>query len=147
MQEAEEKAREWKDKYLRISAEFYNFRKRTLKEKSDLLRTGNEDLLKKILPVVDDFERGIDTIDKSTDLDALRTGIHLIYNKFSEFIKQQGLKEIEAKEQPFDLDFHEAMTKIPAPTEELKGKVVDVLEKGYFLNEKVVRYAKVIVGE
>jgi molecular chaperone GrpE len=142
-----EKAADWQDKYIRLSAEFDNYRKRTLKEKSDLIRIANEDLLKDILPVVDDFERGIDFVDKSQDLEALRTGIHLIYNKFAEFLKQEGLKEIPSKEQVFDLDFHEALTKIPAPNEELKGKVVDVIEKGYTLNDKVIRYAKVVVGE
>ncbi len=138
---------DWHDKYLRLSAEFDNYRKRTIKEKADLLRLANEDLLKDILSVVDDFERGIETIDKSQDLDALRAGIHLIYNKFNDFIKQKGLKEIESMEKPFDIDFHEAVTKIPAPSAKLKGKVVDVIEKGYILNEKVIRYAKVVVGE
>jgi molecular chaperone GrpE len=141
------KASELQDKYLRLSAEFDNYRKRTLKEKSELIRIANEDLLKDILPVVDDFERGISIIDKSQDLDALRTGIHLIYSKFSDFLKTEGLKEIDAKGKVFDLEFHEALTKIPAPDEELKGKVVDVIEKGYMLNDKVIRYAKVVVGE
>jgi molecular chaperone GrpE len=127
------KASELQDKYLRLSAEFDNYRKRTLKEKSELIRIANEDLLKDVLPVVDDFERGISIIDKSQDLDALRTGIHLIYSKFSDFLKTEGLKEIDAKGKVFDLEFHEALTKIPAPDEELKGKVV--------------RYAKVVVGE
>jgi molecular chaperone GrpE len=145
--ELSQKSGELQDKYIRLSAEFDNYRKRTLKEKSELIRAANEDLLKDILPVADDFERGIDFIDKSQDLDALRTGIHLIYSKFSDFLKQEGLKEIEAKEKPFDLEYHEALTKIPAPNEELKGKVVDVIEKGYMLNEKVIRYAKVVVGE
>jgi molecular chaperone GrpE len=146
-EEAENKAREWQDKYIRLSAEFDNYRKRTLKEKSDLIKFANEDLLKKILPVIDDFERGIQIIDKSEDIDALRKGIHLIYNKFSDFLKQNGVKEIEATSQAFDLDFHEALTKIPAPSEELKGKVVDVIEKGYILGDKVIRYSKVVVGE
>jgi molecular chaperone GrpE len=146
-EEAENKAREWQDKYIRLSAEFDNYRKRTLKEKADLMRYANEELLKKILPVIDDFERGIQIIDKSEDIVALKTGIHLIYNKLSEFIKQNGIKEIEAMNQPFDLDYHEAMTKIPAPTQDLKGKVVDVIEKGYILGDKVIRYAKVVVGE
>lgn len=145
--ELEHTSHEWQDKYLRLSAEFDNYRKRTLKEKADLIINANENLLKDILPVVDDFERGIDHIDKSEDLEALRTGIHLIYSKFSEFLKQKGIKEIEAKGQPFDLDLHEAMTKIPAPSETDKGKVLDVIEKGYTLNEKVIRYAKVIVGD
>ncbi len=142
-----QEAHEWHDKYLRLSAEFDNYRKRTLKEKADLMRLANEDLLKDIISVIDDFERGIDTMDKSEDLDALKEGIHLIYNKFSDFIKQKGLKEIEALEKPFDIDYHEAVTKIPAPTKKLKGNVVDVIEKGYILNEKVIRYAKVVVGE
>lgn len=145
--EETEKGKEWQDKYMRLSAEFDNYRKRTLKEKTDLIKTANQDLLVDILSVVDDFERGIDTIDKSEDLKALKDGIHLIYDKFNAFLKQKGIKEIEAKEQEFDLDLHEAMTKIPAPDESLKGKVVDVIEKGYTLNEKVIRYAKVVVGD
>ena len=147
LSQSEEKTQEAQDKYLRLSAEFDNYRKRTLKEKSDLIRLANEDLLKNLLPVIDDFERGIENVDKSQDIDALRQGIHLIYNKFVEFIKQNGIKEIDAKEQSFDLDFHEALTKIPAPSEELKGKVLDVIEKGYILNDKVIRYAKVVVGD
>lgn len=147
LEEAGNKAREWQDKYVRLSAEFDNYRKRTLKEKADLMRFANEDLLIKILPVIDDFERGIQIIDQSEDIVALKSGIHLIYNKFNEFIKQNGIKEIEAKNLTFDLDFHEAMTKIAAPTEDLKGKVVDVIEKGYTLGDKVIRYAKVVIGE
>ena len=147
IEELEEKAKDWHDKYLRLSAEFDNYRKRTLKEKADLMRMANEELLKDILPVVDDFERGMDSMDKSDDVDALKEGVHLIHRRFIEFLKQKGVKEIEAKEQQFDIDFHEAMTKIPAPSEDLKGKVVDVIEKGYTLNDKVVRYAKVVVGD
>lgn len=147
IKELEQKAKEWHDKYLRLSAEFDNYRKRTLKEKADLMRMANEDLLKDILPVVDDFERGMDSMDKSEDVDALKEGVHLIHRRFMEFLKQKGIKEIEAKDQPFDIDFHEAMTKIPAPSKDMKGKVVDVIEKGYTLNEKVVRYAKVVVGD
>lgn len=147
IEELEKNVKEWHDKYLRLSAEFDNYRKRTLKEKADLLRLANEDLLKDILPVVDDFERGMESMDKSEDVDALKEGVHLIHRRFMEFLKQKGIKEIEAKDQTFDIDFHEAMTKIPAPSQELKGKVVDVIEKGYTLNEKVVRYAKVVVGD
>jgi len=146
-EEAENKAREWQDKYIRLSAEFDNYRKRTLKEKADLLKFANEDLLKKILPVIDDFERGIQIIDLSEDIVALKTGIHLIYNKFNDFIKQNGIKEIGALNLTFDLDYHEAMTKIPASSEDLKGKVVDIIEKGYMLGDKVIRYSKVVVGE
>ncbi len=144
---AEDSAKEWQDKYMRLSAEFDNYRKRTLKEKADLTKSANGDLLKDILPVVDDFERGFDTIEKSEDIDGLKQGMNLIYTKFIEFLRQNGVKEIEAKEKEFDIDFHEALTKIPAPSDELKGKVVDVIEKGYLLNEKVIRYAKVVVGE
>ncbi|MBN2484857.1 MAG: nucleotide exchange factor GrpE [Bacteroidales bacterium] len=144
---AEEAVREWQDKYIRLSAEFDNYRKRTLKEKTDLIKQANSDLLKDILPVIDDLERGIDHIDKTEDLEGLKKGILLIYNKFVEFVRQNGIKEIEAKEKDFDIDFHEALTKIPAPSEELKGKVVDVIEKGYLLNDRVIRYAKVVVGE
>lgn len=145
--ELEQSSKEWQDKYIRLSAEFDNYRKRTLKEKTDLILNANENLLKDILTVVDDFERGIDHLDKSHDLDALKKGIHLIYTKFSEFLKQKGIKEIDAKGQDFDIDFHEAMTKIPAPSKEEKGKVVDIIEKGYMLNDKVIRYAKVVIGD
>lgn len=145
--EAAEKEGEWHNKYLRLSAEFDNYRKRTLTEKAELTKTANAELLKDMLSVVDDFERGMDNMDKSEDVNALKEGVHLIHAKFIEFIRQNGVAEIEAKEKEFDVDFHEALTKIPAPTEELKGKVVDVIEKGYLLNEKVIRYAKVVVGE
>ncbi len=144
---AKENASEWHDKYIRLSAEFDNYRKRTIKEKADLTKQANGDLLKDILPVIDDFERGHENLEKATDLEGIKEGINLIYNKFVEFLRQNGIKEIDAKEKDFDIDFHEALTKIPAPTEDLKGKVVDVIEKGYLLNEKVIRYAKVVVGE
>lgn len=147
IKDSDENAKEWHDKYLRLSAEFDNYRKRTLKEKADLIRLANEDLLKDILSVVDDFERGMDSMDKSQDVDALKEGVHLIHRRFMEFLKQKGIKEIEARNKDFDIDFHEAMTKIPAPAKNMKGKVVDVIEKGYTLNDKVVRYAKVVVGD
>lgn len=146
-EDAIESAKEFQDKYMRLSAEFDNYRKRTLKEKADLTKSANADLLKEILPVVDDFERGRENIEKTNDLDGLKEGVELIYTKFVEFLGKNGVKEIEAKETAFDLDFHEALTKIPAPTEDLKGKVVDVIEKGYLLNDKVIRYSKVVVGE
>ena len=146
-EEKQKEGTDWRDKYMRLSAEFDNYRKRTLKEKTDLIKVANEDLLKSILSVVDDFERGMNTIDTAKDVEAMKEGMTLIYGKFSEFLKQNGVKEIEAKEKEFDLDFHEALTKIPAPSEELKGKVVDVIEKGYTLNEKVIRFSKVVVGD
>lgn len=145
--DAEENGKIWHDKYLRLSAEFDNYRKRTLKEKSDLTKLANAELLKDILTVVDDFERGLSHFDKADDMNSLKEGVELIHTKFVEFLKRNSVKEIEAKDKDFDLDFHEAMTKIPAPTKEQKGKVVDVLEKGYMLNDKVLRFAKVVVGD
>jgi molecular chaperone GrpE len=139
--------KDFQDKYIRLMAEFDNFRKRTLKERTELIKTAGEDILVNILPVVDDFERGLQVIDKSEDLESVKQGIHLIYNKFRDFLNQRGVKEIESVQQPFNVDVHEAITKIPAPTEDLKGKVVDVVQKGYILNEKVIRFAKVVVGE
>lgn len=142
-----EKLVEMNDKYLRLAAEYDNYRRRTLKEKMELTKSAGEDILVNILPVMDDFERGLNHMDEAKDLEAVKEGVKLIYNKFKEFLKQRGVKEIEAKEKDFDTDLHEAITKIPAPTEELKGKVVDVVEKGYYLNEKVIRFSKVVIGE
>ena len=146
-EELAEKLEEINDKYLRLSAEFDNYRKRTLKEKMDLTKTAGEDILINILPVVDNFERAIEASKKAEDIDAVMQGIDLIYNNFKDFLKQRGVKEIEAVGQPLDTDWHEAITNIPAPDEESKGKIVDVIEKGYALNDKVIRYAKVVVGE
>ena len=142
-----EKLAEMNDKYLRLAAEYDNYRKRTLKEKMELSKSAGENILINILPVIDDFERGLGTIDQAKDIKAVKEGVQLIYNKFSEFLKQRGVKEIDAKEKDFDTDMHEAITKIPAPTDKLKGKVVDVIEKGYYLNEKVIRFSKVVIGE
>ncbi len=143
----EEQVNEYKDKYIRLSAEFDNYRKRTLKEKIELTKTASEEIIKKLLPIVDDFERGLSHMEEVKDVKAVKDGVVLIYNKLGDILKQQGVKEIEAKEKAFDMDIHEAVTKIPAPKEELKGKVVDVVEKGYYLNEKIIRYPKVVVGE
>ena len=142
-----EKVNELQDKYLRLSAEFDNYRKRTLKEKSEMIKTASEDLLKKIIPVVDDFERGLSVLNTAKDLDAVKEGMNLIYSRFSEFLLQNGIREIESLNHEFTTDLHEAVTKIPAPEENLKGKVVDVIEKGYYLHDKVIRYPKVVVGE
>jgi molecular chaperone GrpE len=144
---AEEKLAELQDRYLRLSAEFDNYRKRTLKERMDLLKSANEELISKILPVMDDFERAIQQIDEAKDIEALKQGVHLIHNKFSGFLSQEGVKEIEALHKDFDTDIHEAVTKIPAPEKKLKGKVVDVIQKGYYLNDKVIRFSKVVIGE
>lgn len=142
-----EKLAELNDKYVRLSAEFDNYRRRTLKEKMELTKTAGESLIVGLLPVVDDFDRALAHIDEAKDIDALKEGIKLIYNKFNEYLKQKGVKEIEAKEKDFDTDVHEAITKIPAPTEDMKGKVIDCVEKGYTLNDKVIRFSKVVVGE
>lgn len=144
---AEEKVKEFQEKYLRLSAEFDNYRKRTLKERIELTKVASEEILVKLLPVFDDFERALQHMDDAKDVDAVKEGVGLIYNKFSDLLKQQGVKEIEAKNQEFDMDLHEAVTKIPAPDDDLKGKVVDVIEKGYYLHEKIIRYPKVVVGE
>lgn len=142
-----EKLDELNDRYLRLAAEYDNYRKRTLKEKMELTKTAGADILVNILPVMDDFERALGHLDQAKDMASVRDGIMLIYNKFADFLKQRGIKEIEAKEKDFDTDLHEAITKIPAPNEELKGKVVDVVEKGYYMYDKVIRFSKVVVGE
>jgi molecular chaperone GrpE len=141
------KLEEISDKHLRLQAEFDNFRKRTLKEKAELIKSGGEIVLINILPVIDDFERALNLLINIPDDDAGKQGTLLIYNKFREFLKQNNVKEIEAIHMDFNVDLHEAITKIPAPDETLKGKVVDVLQKGYLLNEKVIRFAKVVIGE
>lgn len=147
IEELGEKLQEVNDKYMRLSAEFDNYRKRTLKEKMELTKTAGEKILVNILPVMDNFERAIKSVDQAGDVEAIKEGIMHIYNNFGEFLKQNGISEIEAANAEFDTDLHEALTKIPAPSEELKGKVVDCIEKGYKLNDKVIRYAKVVVGE
>ena len=135
------------DKYLRLSAEFDNYRKRTLRERMELTKTAAESVMLSILPVTDDFERAMHSIEQGMDFEATKEGILLIYNKFKEFNKQNGITEIEAAGKPFNTDLHEALTKIPAPSEEMKGKIIDVIQKGYYLNDKVIRFAKVVVGE
>jgi len=135
------------DKYLRLSAEFDNYRKRTLRERMELTKTAAESVLLSILPVADDFERAMHSIEEGMDFEATKEGILLIYNKFKEFTLQNGITEIEAIGQDFNTDLHEALTKIPAPSKEMKGKIIDVIQKGYYLNEKVIRFAKVVVGE
>jgi molecular chaperone GrpE len=143
----EEKYNELNDRYLRLMAEFDNYRKRTLKEKMELTKNGGEDVLKGILPVVDNMERAMKSMETATDTEAVKEGINLIYKKFQEFLTGKGLKEIEAQGLELDTDKHEAVTKFPAPSEDLKGKIIDVIEKGYTLNDKVIRYAKVVIGE
>ena len=135
------------DKYLRLSAEFDNFRKRTLKEKMDLMKSASESVLVNFLPVIDDVERAMSAIEISDNLETTKEGISLIYNKFKDFTKQNGVVEMEAYGLVLDTDHHEAITKIPAPSKDLKGKIVDVVQKGYLLNDKVIRFAKVVIGE
>ncbi|MGQ7870620.1 nucleotide exchange factor GrpE [Sunxiuqinia sp. sy24] len=138
---------ELKDKHIRLQAEFDNYRKRTMREKMDLVKTGGESVIVNILPVIDDFERALMAFNEIDNNDPLKQGITLIYSKFQDFLKQNGIAEIDAKEKDFDTDLHEAVTKIPAPKEDLKGKVVDVIQKGYLMNEKVIRFSKVVIGE
>ena len=147
LEQAESELLELKDKHIRLQAEFDNYRKRTLKERMELLKTASESLLISILPVIDDFDRAVQTLDKVEEEGHLKDGVLLIYNKFQDFLKQNGVKEIEAKDQTFDTDLHEAITKIPAPTKDLKGKIVDVVQKGYYLNDKIIRFSKVVIGE
>lgn len=138
---------ELNDKHMRLIAEYDNFRKRTLREKMELSKNAGENLLVNLLPVLDDFERAMQHIDSAKDLEAVKEGIDLIYNKFQDYLKQQGVSEIETDDQEFDSEVHEAVTKIPAPDEDKKGKIVDCVQKGYKLNDKVIRYPKVVVGE
>ena len=135
------------DKYLRLSAEFDNFRKRTLKEKMDLMKTASENVMVNFLPVIDDVERAMSAIEISDNLETTKEGISLIYNKFKDFTKQNGVVEMEAKGLVLDTDHHEAITKMPAPSDDLKGKIIEVVQKGYLLNDKVIRFAKVVIGE
>lgn len=136
-----------KDKYLRQAAEFDNYRKRVLKEKSELIQNGGESVISSLLPIIDDFERALQNMKKSDDTAALKEGVELIYQKFMKTLESNGLKTIETKEADFNTDFHEAVAMIPAPNDESKGKVVDCVQKGYKLNNKVIRHAKVAVGQ
>ncbi len=134
------------DKYLRLYSEFDNYRKRTNKEKLDLISTASAGVLKDMLGVLDDFERAIANNENVDDIAVLKEGFKLIYSKMKSILEAKGLKQMEAKHTEFNADFHEAIANIPAPSDELKGKVIDDVEKGYFLNEKVIRFAKVVVG-
>lgn len=138
---------EMKDKYLRLSAEFDNYRKRTMKEKAELILNGGEKAFKAILPVIDDMERALATMQKATDVEAVKEGVDLIYNKFMQILGQNGVQAIDTKEKELDTDYHDAIAIIDAPTEELKGKILDCVETGYTLNDKVIRHAKVVVGK
>ena len=147
LEDAQAVIEEPKDKYLRLSAEFDNYRKRTMKEKAELILNGGEKSISSILPVIDDFERAIKTMETAKDVKAVKEGVELIYNKFMATLAQNGVKVIETKDQPLDTDYHEAIAVIPAPSEEQKGKILDCVQTGYTLNDKVIRHAKVVVGE
>ena len=144
---AEEEIAQWKDKYIRQVAEFDNYRKRTVKEKAELIKNGGEKAMLGLLPVIDDFERAIDAIDKSSDVEGLKEGVDLIYNKFMKYLESQQVKPMESTGTDFDADIYEAVTTFPAPDESMKGKVIDTVQKGYTINEKVLRHAKVVVGQ
>ena len=143
----EEKLAEMQDRYIRLSAEFDNYRKRTLREKMDMTKYAGENLLLGIIPLMDDFERALRHIDSTTDREALKDGIDIIYGKFSDFLKQNGVKEIESLNCNFNVDLHEAVAKVHVEDADKKGKVIDVVLKGYYLQDKVLRFSKVVVGE
>lgn len=143
----EEKYAELNDRFLRLFAEFDNFRKRTNKEKIDLISNANEGVLKDLLPVMDDFERAIQNNESAEDIAVVKEGFYLIFNKFKGILDSKGLKPMNAKGESFDSELHEAIANIPAPSEAEKGKVIDDVEKGYYLHDKVIRYAKVVVGQ
>lgn len=147
LDQANEKIATLEDKYLRQVAEFDNYRKRTIKEKAELIKNGGERAIESILPVLDDFERALANMAKDENAAEIMTGVELIYNKFVGILKQNGLQKIETEGATFDTDFHEAIAIIPAPSEDLKGKVLDCVQTGYTLNDKVIRHAKVAVGE
>ncbi|MCB9015723.1 MAG: nucleotide exchange factor GrpE [Lentimicrobiaceae bacterium] len=144
--ELNKKYTELNEKYLRLYSEFDNFRKRALKERIELSKTATEDVITELLPVLDDFERAIVSFDKAEKIEPLKEGTNLIYNKFKNTLQQKGLQEAEAMGQVFDTDFHEAIANIPSPSEDMKNKILDVTQKGYLLNGKVIRFAKVVVG-
>lgn len=143
----EKKYNELNDSHLRLMAEFDNYRKRTLREKAELIKSGGETILSNLLPVIDDFERAMQNIRSAEDIKSIEEGVELIFNKFLSFLNQQGVKPIEAIGKPFDTELFEAIATIPAPEQDLKGKVLDCVQTGYTLNEKVLRHAKVVVGE
>ncbi len=143
----EEKYADLNDRFLRLYSEFDNYRKRSNKEKVELISSASEGVLKDLIPVLDDFERAILNNETAEDISIVKEGFQLIFNKFKTNLEAKGLKAMLAKGESFDSELHEAIANIPAPTEDLKGKIVDDVEKGYYLNEKVIRYAKVVVGQ
>lgn len=146
-EELEIQLAEAKDKHLRLFAEFDNFRKRTSKQQLDMIRNAGSEMIKTILPVLDDLDRAAELNEKTEDINVVKEGFKLIHHKFAAILERNGLKEIEAKGLEFNTDLHEAITNIPAPTDDMKGKVIDVVEKGYYLNDHVLRFSKVVVGQ
>ncbi|MBQ3555141.1 MAG: nucleotide exchange factor GrpE [Bacteroidales bacterium] len=142
-----EKVEQLTKEKLLLMADFDNYRKRTIKEKADLIKSGGEECLKNLLPIIDDFERSLQALNSSTNVDALVEGVNLIYNKFKGYLAQNGVKEIETTDAPFDTEYHEAVTTFPVEDPQKKGKVIDCVQKGYTMNDKVIRYSKVVVGE
>lgn len=136
-----------KKEYLFLAAEFDNYRKRTLREKAEIIKNGGENVLKGLLPIVDDFERGLKAADTDSDSKAVLEGMTLIYNKLIKFLESMGVKEMASTGEPFNSDLHEAIAQVPAPTEDMKGKVLDTVQKGYLINDKVLRHAKVAVAQ
>ncbi len=147
IEQLKEKNDELNDKYLRLYSEFDNYRKRTARERIEMQKSASKDLIIEFLPILDDFERAIKAFEDHKLSDEAKKGIELIYNKLMNMLKQKGLEPMDEKGKEFDTDFHEAITEIPAPSKDLKGKVVDVIQHGYLLNGKVLRYAKVVVGK
>jgi molecular chaperone GrpE len=147
LQELQAKYDEINEKYVRLFSEFDNYRRRSIKERAELLKTAGEDVLKEIIPVWDDFERAKKAIQSSENVESEKKGFDLIYQKFIDALKKQGIEEMQCAGLEFNPDLHEAVTEIPAPSEDLKGKIVDVVEKGYFLHGKILKYAKVVVGK
>lgn len=147
LETAKRELQEEKDKFLRLFAEFENFKKRTSRERIELFKTASEEVMQSVLPVLDDFDRALKEIERAED-DSLFEGVKLIHNKLKETLKSKGLQPIEiAQGATFDADLHEAVTQIPAPSDDLKGKIIDVIEKGYTLGEKIIRYPKVVIGQ
>jgi molecular chaperone GrpE len=144
---AEQRYAELNDKYIRIHAEFDNYRKRTNKEKVDIINTANAGMMKDLLSVIDDFQRAQANNENAEEIESVKEGFNLIYNKFKTILEGKGLKEMKADGEVFDSELHEAIANIPAPKKKDKGKVIEAVEKGYYLNDKVIRYAKVVVGQ
>ena len=147
IQKLTEELKEANDKYLRLAAEFDNYRKRNAKERNELIKSAGEDVIKSLLDILDDSERAAQQLELSDDIKTNKEGVFLVFNKLKNVLQGRGLKAMESREQEFNPELHEAITEIPAPTEALQGKVLDEVQKGYFLNDKIIRHAKVVVGK